>query len=62
MGIGFMLSLVGAAMVATLSGLGTAWGVSIPGFEARDDTRVTAIDRNALHDPIIDVADPLPVG
>jgi V/A-type H+-transporting ATPase subunit K len=29
-----MLSLIGAAAVATLSGLGTAWGVSIPGRAA----------------------------
>ena len=34
MGIGFTLSLIGAAIVATLSGLGTAWGVSIPGRAA----------------------------
>ena len=31
---GYMLALVGAAIVATLSGIGTAWGVSIPGRAA----------------------------
>jgi len=31
---GLMLALIGAAVVATLSGLGTAWGVSIPGRAA----------------------------
>ena len=34
MEVGLTLSLIGAALVATLSGLGTAWGVSIPGRAA----------------------------
>ena len=31
---GLVFALVGASLVATLSGLGTAWGVSIPGRAA----------------------------
>ncbi len=34
MELGLLLSLVGAAVAATISGLGAAWGVSIPGRAA----------------------------
>ncbi len=34
MEIGLLLSLLGAAIAATISGLGAAWGVSIPGRAA----------------------------
>lgn len=34
MEIGLLLSLLGAAVAATISGLGAAWGVSIPGRAA----------------------------